>query len=225
MRKQIYFILCLLYFALPLNAETNEALKHHVYNVLPTLEGWCTKEKASHFIDLVLEVKPEVYVEIGVFGGSSLFPVASALKSLGKGMIYAIDPWDKLECIKYYDPIEDSADLQWWGKINLVYVYYSYINMLRKHGLEDYCKTIKTTSEKAVSHIDSIDILYLDGNHSEVCSLQDVSLYLPKVRQGGYIWMNDSLWPTRQKAVEQLSEACDVVKLIDNGNCILFKKR
>ncbi len=202
-----------------------DGLKQHVYNVIPSLEGWCSKEKAGHFIDLVFEVKPKVCVEIGVFGGSSLFPVASALKYLGEGIIYGIDPWDKLECIKYYDPIENAADLQWWAKINLLYIYYSYLNMLRKHGLEEYCKTIKMTSEKAASQIDAIDILYIDGNHSEECSEQDVTLYLPKVRDGGYIWMNDTLWPTRQRAVKQLSEACDVVKMIDNGNCILFKKR
>jgi len=203
-----------------------DALKHEVFEVIPTLYGWCTKEKADHFMDLVLEVNPQVYVEIGVFGGSSLFPVASTLKFLGEGVVIAIDPWDKKETIKHFDPTEDATDLKWWTSINFERIYYSYLHLIKRFDLEEYCLTMKMTSEKAASKINTpIDILYLDGNHSEVCSTQDVELYLPKVKQGGYIWMNDTLWATRQQAVELLSESCDVVKVIDNGNCILFKKR
>ncbi len=202
-----------------------DAMKAHVCNILPTLDGWCTKERALNFIDLVLEVKPEVYVEIGVFGGSSFFPVASALKHLQHGIIIGIDPWDKLECIKHFDPIHEQENLQWWGSLNLNYIHYSFLNLLKTHKLEKYSKIIRETSEEAISQIDTIDILYIDGNHSEECSIQDVNLYLPKVRQGGYIWMNDTLWEQRQIAVDLLLDSCDVVKIIENGNCVLFKKR
>jgi cephalosporin hydroxylase len=202
-----------------------DALKQEVLTILPTLEGWCSKEKAVAFIDLVLETKPETCVEIGVFGGSSLFPVASALKYLGTGTIIGIDPWDKIECIKHFDPVEDAPHLKWWGSLNINYIYQSFNNMIRRQKLEDFVETIRATSEEAAYAIEEIDILYLDGNHSEFCSLQDVELYLPKVKQGGYIWMNDTLWKERQDAVERLTASCDVVRLIDNGNCILFKKR
>ncbi len=220
--KQLVFLFCCIF---SLKGETIDALKQNVCNVLPTLEGWCSKDKALAFIDLVLETKPDICVEIGVFGGSSLFPVASALKYLKSGVIIGIDPWDKIECIKYFDPIEDAMNLKWWGSLNIHYIYQSYNNMLRKQHLEDYVETIRATSEQAASSIDSIDILYLDGNHSEFCSIQDVELYLPKVRPGGYIWMNDTLWRERQDAVDLLTAECDVVRLIDNGNCILFKKK
>lgn len=223
--KRIICILCLTFFSV-LNAYSKvDSLKQHVLRELPTLEGWCTKEKALNFIDLVLETKPDVCVEIGTFGGSSLFPVASALKFLEHGVVIGIDPWDKFECIKYFDPVEDAANLQWWGKINLMQVYFSYLNMIKKYDLDKFCKTIKATSEKAASEIETIDILYIDGNHSEAMFTQDVSLYLPKVRSGGYIWMNDTLWESAQQAIDLLTESCSVVKIIDNGNCILFKKR
>ncbi len=202
-----------------------DSLKAKVLAALPSLEGWCSQEKALAFIDLTLEVKPKVYVEIGVFGGRSIFPVASALKFLGQGIVIGIDPWDKVEAIKYYDPVEDQTNLQWWAKVNFYYVYSSYLSMLKKYDLEKFCKTIRASAEEAVSEIESIDILYLDGNHCEEPSLQDVTLYLPKVKSGGYIWMNDTLWPERQAAAEMLLQECDAVKLIDNGNCILFKKR
>ncbi len=220
---RIIFLFCCIF---ALNADTAvDTLKTNVCDALPNVHGWCSKSKALNFIDLVLETKPDVCVEIGVFGGASLFPVASALKFLNKGIVIGIDPWDKIECIKYFDPIKDAEHLKWWGELNIRYIHQSYNNLIKKNQLENFVRTIKSTSEKAASQIDSIDILYLDGNHSEVCSTQDVQLYLPKVKKGGYIWMNDTLWPERQEAVDLLVDACDVVRLIDDGNCILFKKR
>ncbi len=219
-------LLCLCFLASSLHANSEvEKLKQRVLLVLPTLQGWCSKEKAINFIDLVLETKPRVCVEIGVFGGSSVFPVASTLKFLGQGVIIGIDPWDKLECIKYFDPEEDKAHLEWWGKVNMDHIYISYLNMIKRHGLIDYCLTMRSTSEEAASEIDSIDILYIDGNHNEAVSTKDVTLYLPKVKKGGYIWLDDALWTGTQQAVDLLLVSCDVVKLIDSGNCILFRKR
>jgi predicted O-methyltransferase YrrM len=200
-------------------------LKEYVDKVLPALEGWCSYEKACSFIDLVLEVKPEIYVEIGVFGGKSLFPVAAALKHLNHGIIIGIDPWDKFESVKNFDPVEDEVHFKWWSSINMNFIYYSYLNMLRRQDVSKFVVTLKMTSEKAVKEIETIDILYMDGNHGKGAAKQDVELYLPKVRTGGYIWFNDALSKHRQDAVLELSLACTKVKAIDNGNCILFKKK
>jgi hypothetical protein len=97
--------------------------------------------------------------------------------------------------------------------------------MLAKYDLEEYVITLKETAERAAPLVDEIDVLYIDGNHTESLSALDVSLYLPKVKSGGYIWFNDSLWGERQLAIDLLLDACDAIKIIDNGNCILFKKR
>lgn len=223
MKKILLFCCCLT----SLNADLRiDTLKNNVSTILPSIEGWCSKAKANSFIDLVLEEKPDLCVEIGVFGGSSLFPVASALKHLGKGTILGIDPWNKVECIKYFDPIEDAEHLKWWGELNIDVIYQSFNQVLEKYNLKDVVKIIRATSEVAANLVNSsIDILYIDGNHSEACSTQDVQLYLPKVRSGGYIWMNDTLSNEKQEAIDLLLKACDVIRLIDSGNCILFKKR
>ncbi len=203
-----------------------ETLKQQVVSALPSLHGWCSKEKALAFIDLILTEKPTVWVEIGVFGGSSLFPVASTFKFLDEGKIFAIDAWDKIECIRYYDPVKDRTDLNWWGNLDLNQLYLDYLKVLKSHALEPYCITIRDTSERAAKSVDTmIDVLYIDGNHSEMISLQDVQLYFPKVRSGGFVWMNDATWEERQEAIHLLIKSCDVIKIIDNGNCILFKKR
>ncbi|HSX11231.1 MAG TPA: class I SAM-dependent methyltransferase [Chlamydiales bacterium] len=202
-----------------------EELKEDVCDILPDVDGWCSEEKALNFIDLVLEVKPNLCVEIGVFAGASLIPVASALKYLGHGMIIAIDPWDKVECIRYLDPDKDRKDLQWWGDIRIDHIYFAYLNNLRRYELDKVCLTLRATSEKVAPLIGAIDILYIDGNHYEDIVKRDVELYGSKVRPGGYIWLNDAKWPGMKAAVELLEQSCDVVKSIENGSCVLFQKR
>lgn len=222
MGKIIVFLLCVSFsFA----HGTEEFLKDYVCTILPSLEGWCSREKALHFIDLVLEKDPKICVEIGVFGGASIFPVASALKYLGKGVVIGIDPWEKSESTKYYDPIEEKTDYKWWSSIDFNYIYESYCSMLRRFSLNEYCITLKSTSERAAFLIRDIDILFIDGNASEEVSTLDVQLYLPRLLSGGYVWINNAIWPQRQAAIDLISEECDFVKAIDFGNCLLFRKR
>ncbi len=226
MKKSIITLL-FCYFS-SLSAGTIPELKQNTLNGIAHLPGWCSEEKALSFIDLVLQVKPKICVEIGVYSGRSLFPVASALKFLGQGIVIGIDPWDTLECIKHFDPIKDAGHFQWWSKESqLEQMRQICLNMIKRNGLEDHCKIIRATSQKAAHEIDGIDILHLDGNHSESVSIQDVKLYLPKVRSGGYIWINDTTWDNLYEPWELLSEACDVVKAIntDAGVCVLLKKR
>ena len=52
-------------------------------------------------------------VEIGVWGGKSLVPMANALRANGSGKIYGIDPWDNQESIK---EIMNEANLEFWNR-------------------------------------------------------------------------------------------------------------
>lgn len=220
-------LLCSLLFSTSLYAEFSEFdLKREVSEVLPTLYGWCSLEKAFNLIDLVLDTKADLYVEIGVYGGASLFPVASAMKFLGKGLAIGIDPWDKFECIRYYDPEKEALDLHWWGNLNFQYIYSSYLAMIEKNQLEPYIFNLKTTSLDAAQKIlDPIDILYIDGNHNEIITVWDVLNYFPLVRSEGYIILNDFLDPRKQKARSILSGLCDKVKEIEPGKCFLYRKK
>tara|TARA_R100001509_G_scaffold153787_1_gene114914 strand:+ start:190 stop:432 length:243 start_codon:yes stop_codon:yes gene_type:complete len=46
----------------------------------------------------------------------------------------------------------------------------------------------------------SIDFLYVDGNHSYEAVLQDITLYYPKVKSGGLIIFDDYSEPGVAKA-------------------------
>jgi cephalosporin hydroxylase len=211
-------------------SPTHELVKSYKKEILEskkTVEGWCSDEKALAMFHLVLFTAPETCVEIGVFGGSSILPTAMALRAHQKGVVYAIDPWANEECIKE----QTGANQVWWDTVDMKYVYNSYLKMIKKHSLDPYVKTIVGTSEEAHTHIETIDILHIDGNHGEECVLQDVMLYYPKVKKGGYIWCDDIKWGIKNtdrpglKGYQYLFDRCDRILTVDKGNCCLLRKR
>ena len=191
-----------------------------------SIPGWCCREKAEKMMDLIHAIHPTVCVEIGVFGGSSIYPTASALKYEKAGKIYAIDPWAKEECTKGY--VAEDPNYEWWSKVNLEKVFCEFKKMLESNHLTPYCAIMRMTSVKALSSFQdgSIDILHIDGNHSEDVAFADIEMFLPKVKSGGYIWFDDVDWVSTNKAVQYLSKHADVVneRSIKNA-CLLFKKR
>ncbi len=227
MKRLIYFLVFACSGLMASSVAEIDRLKAEIAAARATIYGWCSAEKLQNFIDLTLEVKPQLCVEIGPYGGASFLPVAYTLKFLGEGMAIAIDPWDFVECIRHLDPFEHEESWRTWLSIPMDVVEHDFQALIRRYKLEDRCITLRMTSEKAAKEIedDSIDILHIDGDHSEYGSTLDAKLYLPKVRSGGYIWLTDALWKERGDAVDLLLEECDVVKMIDDNTCFLFKKR
>ena len=192
------------------------------------IPGWCSREKAEKMMDLILETQPAICVEIGVFGGSSIYPTALALKYQGSGVVYAIDPWATTECTKGYEP--NDPNYQWWSQINLEQIFQGFKHMLNAFHLDPHCHILRMTSREALATFEdnSIDILHIDGNHSEESALADIQLYFPKVKAGGYVWFDDVNWVSTNKAVAFLSKNSEVVKeksIEATGTfCMLFRK-
>lgn len=197
----------------------NQVLSHQT-----NLEGWCTPEKARRMMNLIYEVKPDVCVEIGVFGGASIYPTASALKFLNKGQVYAIDPWVNSYCLDGYT--ENNPNYEWWNSVDFKYIYSQFVKMLDRFALNSYCTIMRMTGWIALDHFadESIDILHIDGNHTENIALSDAQLYLPKVKKGGYIWLDDANWPTTHLAREFLFSNCIKDESRSTSEYFLFRK-
>src|SRR5437868_5267772 len=140
-----------------------------------TKDSWCSSEKSELLMDLVFLTRPKVCVEIGVLKGSSILPVATVLKFLKKGRIFAIDAWSNGEASKYL--ADDDPNKLWWSRIDMNAIYKSFTKMIKKWSLENICLPIPKSSEKAVEVIpNDIDFLHLDGDYSEMGALKDVTL-------------------------------------------------
>jgi len=170
--------------------------------------------------NLIWKVKPEVCVEIGVFAGKSLINTALALKENGHGIVYGIDPW-RLD-VALAGASEDEFD---WHKADLDAVHYDCMRAIWDHGVQDYAVVIRATSEQArrlFGRPNAIDILYIDGGHSEKQSLYDATYYPTWVKTGGYVWMDDTNYASLSKAIAMVEQDSQLVK--DFGHARLYKK-
>ena len=191
-------------------------------------KSWCTEEKANLLMDLVFIQEPKVCVEIGAFTGSTILPIATTLKYIKQGQVYAIDAWSNSEATKYLIP--EDPNKAWWLKVDMEEAYNTYKKRLVTWQLKPQCKTLRCAAKKAVHRIKKIDFLHLDGDYSEKGSMQDVTLYIPKVRSGGYILLSNILMRvknefTKLEAFSKLFETCEMVCEIENGNTVLLRKR
>lgn len=185
------------------------------------IQGWLDPEVAAAMRQLILKTTPNVVVEIGVYAGKSLINSALALKENGHGVIYGIDPWRTKTAVRDMAPEENVS---FWANTDLNDVHTACMCAIWEHEVEDQVVIIRATSMMA-RHLfepQSVDILYIDGGHSESASCHDVAAYLPKVRHRGHIWMDDTDYTSLQKAVSMVSEQSKLVR--DFGRAQLYKK-
>jgi len=195
---------------------------------LKSIEGWCSLEKATKLINCIADIKPDLCVEIGVFGGSSFIPQALAIKENGKGEIVGIDPWSNESAL---EEMQDKANVDWWSKLDIDYVYRHFLANLEKFDIKGVSKIIKDKAENVYNQFEdgSIDLLHIDGNHSEPLAYKDATLYLSKVKIGGYIFFDDIHWSevdshvTTRKAINFLLQYCQKEDIV-NGDCLIMKK-
>lgn len=196
------------YFVCGVDANTiklsqSARLKLKALKAMDELTGWCTKSKAAILIDLVMEAKAQTVVEIGVWGGRSLVPMAFALKELGHGTAFGIDPWSATASAEGMTGVNE----EWWTMVDHEAIYQGLVNKIAKFGLKNSVELLRYTSEKAPPIVD-IDILHIDGNHSDKTSYFDVTKWAPLVRNGGYIVFDDITWGTTTRAVDWLNANC-----------------
>ncbi|MDE3055597.1 MAG: class I SAM-dependent methyltransferase [Verrucomicrobiota bacterium] len=190
-----------------------------------TLPGWCSQEKACRMAELIFEVHPKICVEIGVFGGASLYPTTAALQFLDHGKVYAIDSWNRKDALEGH--FSKDPDYIWWSQIDLEKIFAGFLKLIRDHHLDPYCIPMRMRTDQAALYFlnASVDILHIDGNHASRFLLFDVETWLPKVKRGGYIWLNDAHLPSAKAAVEKLLRFCEKNPHRSTNECVLFRKK
>lgn len=206
--------------------------QYDLQSVLQSIYGFCSVKKATTLIDLITKNKLQVVVEIGVLEGSSFLPQALAVKQNGFGKIYAIDPWSRDESLTH---TKDENHRHYWGTIDHDRFYYNFLNHLKTYNVEEFVEVIRDTSKNSSKKFVpySIDLIHIDGNHSEEQSYEDVQLFLPFVRQGGFILFDDAHWVdggknTTLKAITYLQQYCNEIERITDeigNNFVIFQKR
>ena len=203
------------------NKDSLSLTKQRAYLEMQQLTGWCSEMKAGILLDFIYAERPQIIVEIGVWGGKSLMPMARGIKNLGQGgHVYGIDPW--LESASAEG--QEGVNREWWEKkAPHQAVFEGLTTKIKEFSLEDTVTLIRKSSADA-ELIHHIGLLHIDGNHSEEASLLDVVKWVPEVIPGGLIVFDDMTWGvndqvTVRKAVDWLDEHCERLQVIkDVGN-------
>lgn len=199
--------------------------QEEILSSLPSIPGWCSDEKALVIMDLLHRERCQTCVEIGVFAGKSLFPIAKALQFNGEGTVYAIDAWDTGTATKGFSP--HDLNYLWWSQLDLDTYYHKTWDLILKSELAPYCQLLKMPSQEAVALFGegSIDFIHFDGNHNEAFVFQDVTAYFPKVREGGYLLLTDPNWLSMMTSLVYLLERSEVITpFTPSASFLLFRK-
>lgn len=128
---------------------------------------------------LVHTLKPTICVEIGSARGLSACYIGLALKQLGNGKLYAIDPHTKTS----------------WNDYESIDTYKIMKKNLHTFRVENYVEIIREYSEKAAEICNQpIDMIFIDGDHSYDGVRRDWELFVPRVREFGIVVFHDTLW-------------------------------
>lgn len=196
-------------------------------HMLQSIQGWCSPAKAQKLMAGVMSLKAKTIIEVGVFGASSFTVMLLALRERGEGHAYGIDPWARDASL---DGMIEDVHREWWSNIDYEEIYRGCQEQIGSRGLWPYCTLLRMKATDAVGTFkdDSVDLLHLDGNHSEDMAYADATLYYPKVRSGGMIVFDDIWWSeggriTTRKAVTWLMERCDVIETVND--CLFLTKK
>ena len=163
-------------------------LFQRIERVTPRLSDWTTIEKAHTLAALVIALRPTLTVELGVWQGASLLPMALAHRAIGVGRVIAVDAW---ECSASVQGQIDE-DAKWWGSVDHQKAYETFITTLAEEGVSQIVDVVRSHSDDYTPP-DGINLWSCDGNHSDQ-AVRDVQKFAPKMAQGGIIVMDDYNW-------------------------------
>lgn len=154
------------------------------------LPGWCPIDKMCTMAAMVVALRPATIVSIGIYGGRSIIPMALACKEIKHGVCYGIDPWDVVASVADQPP----EHAEHWGKVDHEQIYNGFMDAVKKFGIAQQVRVIRSTSDAAdISKFKSIDLLEVDGNHS-LQALRDVQRFCPLISVGGICILDDLDW-------------------------------
>ena len=224
--KAIYFLCMLFYMTTSFTQEDRwKDFKRQTNQEGAAIIGWYDSEKYLLMMDIIHENQCRQCIEIGVYAGSSLFSIMKTLQYNGSGIVHAIDAWDRCEAISGLDP--NDSNTKKLGIVDFDTLYKMCLGLIDQHELQSCCNVIRKPSREAVYLFDdnSIDFIHFDGSYCVETAFQDVVFYLPKIKDNGFILLNNPHWYPMRKALVYLLERTDIISSYDRYKSYLLLRK
>jgi glycosyltransferase involved in cell wall biosynthesis len=192
-----------------LSPDTRARIEAIVRSIPTDIGGGTSLTKALVVGDLILEHGLSRVVEIGVYRGAFLLPAAVVLQAARAGRALGIDPYSpehaaQSELESVHPGLADEVE-QWLVSTDWDQLHRDVVESIAAAGLADVCAIDRRPSAEAAGDIpdESVDVLHLDGNHDRRHVEEDLDLYLPKLRDGRFLIVDDLSWPAVSAAVAE----------------------
>jgi predicted O-methyltransferase YrrM len=130
---------------------------------------------------LVRSLKPTTIIEIGSARGLSACTMGLACRHNNLGKVFAVDPHN----------LNDWTDSP---KVNREQLRF-FESRIQAYDLSGYCEIIQATSEEAAKNWNrTIDLLFIDGDHSYEGVRKDFELFKPWLTPRSLVLFHDSGW-------------------------------
>ena len=161
--------------------------------------GGCSPSKALVMAELIRVYQLNITADIGVYRGRSLLPQALAHRMCGGGLVYGIDPWSAAEAHEEDLSTDVKARLDTFlATTDFDAMYRDVQALISQLELQQHCVLVRETSANAAQFFQAenveFDLIHIDGNHDTRKVRSDVSLYLPRLRTGGFLLLDDVSW-------------------------------
>jgi hypothetical protein len=169
--------------------------------------GGASLLKSYLLADLIVAEPIKRVVEIGVYRGRLLLPLALVFRWCGSGEIVGIDPYSAAAAVQNEDHNADIDLRTWPNTVKWDALYEDVCQRISVLGLDGNCYLVRARSADVATRFPkgSIDLLHIDGNHDRIAVERDLALYLPRVaRPGGYIVLDDASWLSIRPVFDEL---------------------
>ena len=191
--------------------------------------AYCLNETRTIIKDILKNIYNGIFVEIGVFGGSTLLDIYDTCQT-NNNLIYGIDPYEKIKIFNGID-YDNTNDLVKTQEINRYRNIRINLNNIIKNNNLSLINVLHDESWSVYNNFgdNSIDCIHIDGDHSYNGVNQDLTLYWNKIKSGGIIINDDYHWNGVKKAIDEfvLNNNSDILKhypILNGEKYIIFKK-
>lgn len=178
--------------------------KSKIWEKISKLSGWCQQHKAERLYDLVVEHKPKIIVELGVYGGRSLVALAEAAQ-ITNSTVIGVDPYSVLEMQQHN---LDGSEIKFTPPD---------LKMIMKEATDAILHykdvtLLEMTSGAAFESFPyrEVNMIHIDANHSSYAVLADLNMWSRKLAPNAIVVMDDINWETVADAIQKYGKLSQV---------------